>query len=142
MMKRTKKEGTSTTRLPDTELLIMQVVWQHGGCITSAEIMKELEGKRDWATTTVLNLLARLVERGFVSAERKGKANIYTALVSEEAYLKTESKSFLERLHGNSLKSFIASLYEGKNLSKDDAKELKEYLEHGIVFEEEEDGTK
>jgi len=132
-------DSTKKTRLPDTELLIMQIVWRYGGKVTSAEIMKELEGKKDWATTTVLNLLARLVERKFVSSERTGKTNIYTALVSEEAYLEAESKSFLARLHGNSLKSFIASLYGSKPLSTDDIDELKEYLEHGTIAEDKED---
>jgi len=136
MKKVDKTENVNKVRLPDTELLIMQIVWQYGGKVTSAEIMKELEGKRDWATTTVLNLLARLVERNFVQSKRKGKVNIYTALVCEEAYLEIESKSFLERLHGNSLKSFIASLYGDKPMSKADVQELKEYLEHGIMDEE------
>ena len=116
-------------RLPDTELLIMKIVWQYGGKVTSSEIMNELQGKKDWAVTTVLNLLARLADRGFVSSRRQGKINIYTSLISEEAYLEMESKSFLERLHGNSLKSFIAALHGGKSLSKADIEELKEYLE-------------
>jgi len=88
-----------------------------------------LEGKKDWAVTTILNFLARLVDRGFLTVKRKGKTNIYTSIVSEEEYLESESKSFLERLHGNSLKSFVASLYSGDVISQRDLEELKSFID-------------
>ena len=117
------------TRLPDAEFIVMKTVWRGGGEATSADVMKELEGKKDWAVTTVLNLLARLVERQFLRVSKKGKTNIYTALISEEAYLEIESKSFLERIHGNSLKSFMASLYSQGTISPEDIDELRRYVE-------------
>ena len=119
----------SKQRLPDAELIIMKIAWQYNGEVTSAEIMKELKGKKNWVITTVLNLLSRLVDRGFLKVRKQGKSNIYTALISEETYLEIESKSFLERVHGNSLKSFMASLYSGSSISKSDAEELMRYIE-------------
>ena len=116
-------------RLPDAEFTIMKIVWQNNGKVTSAEVMKELKGKKDWVVTTVLNLLARLVERGFLQVKKQGKANIYTALICEDAYLETESKSFLERVHGNSLKSFMAALYGSETMSEEDVSELRRYLD-------------
>ena len=117
------------SRLPDAEFVIMKIVWQHGGEVTSAEVMKELEGKKDWAVTTVLNLLARLVDREFLHVHKKGKSNFYTALINEDAYLELESKSFLERIHGNSLKSFMASLYGGRAITQEDIEDLKRYID-------------
>ena len=116
-------------RLPDAELTIMKIVWGISGDVTSAQITKELEGKKEWAVTTVLNFLSRLVDRGFLSVRRNGKTNIYTSLIDEDMYLKKESKSFLERLHGNSLKSLVASLYEGEAVSKEDLAELSSYID-------------
>jgi len=116
-------------RLPDAELEIMKVIWKCEGETTSAYISHELEGKKDWAQTTILNFLARLVDRGFLSVHRSGKTNIYTPIICEENYLESESKSFLERLHGNSLKSLVASLYNGYSISKDDLDELKHYID-------------
>ena len=116
-------------RLPDAEFIIMKIVWQYDGVVTSAEIMKELQGKKDWVITTVLNLLARLVDRGFLQVKKQGKSNVYTALICEETYLESESKSFMERVHGNSIKSFMASLYGSKAMSEEDIIELKRYLD-------------
>lgn len=117
------------SRLPDAELEVMKVVWLCGGETASANISHMLEGKKDWAVTTILNFLARLVDRGFLTVKRKGKTNIYTSIVSEEEYLESESKSFLERLHGNSLKSFVASLYSGDVISQRDLEELKSFID-------------
>ena len=116
-------------RLPDSELEIMKIIWRYGGETTSAQIMESLEGKKDWAVATVLNFLARLVNRGFLTVRRSRKINIYTPIISEDVYLESESKSFLERLHGNSLKSFVASLYSGNVISESDLEELKSYIE-------------
>lgn len=116
-------------RLPDAELVIMQIIWQVNGDTTSSHICRELEGKREWAVTTVLNFLARLVDRGFLTVRRSGKTNIYTPIINEDVYLENESKSFLEKLHGNSLKSFVAALYEGRAIDQNDLTELKQFID-------------
>jgi len=55
--------------------------------------------------------------------------NLYTPLISQEEYQQSESKSVLEKLYGNSLKKFVASLYQGKKMNQDDIKELHDFLE-------------
>ena len=119
----------ATSRLPDAELEIMKVIWKCSGSATSAVIVQKLEGKKDWAVTTVLNFLARLVDRGFLTAQRSGKTNIYTPVIGEDEYLESESRFFLERLHENSLTSLVASLYSGKTISRGDLEELKRFIE-------------
>ena len=116
-------------KLPDAELFIMKIVWRHGDEVTSAQILESLEGKKEWAVPTVLNFLARLAGRGFLSVRRAGKINIYEPLICENDYLKSESKSFLEKLHGNSLKSLVASLYGGSAVSQKDLQELKRFID-------------
>jgi predicted transcriptional regulator len=117
------------SRLPDAELEIMKIIWKCGGSATSFQISQELEGKKDWAVTTVLNFLARMVDRGFLTVQRSGKVNTYTSIVDEQEYLEMESRSFLERLHGNSLKSLIAALYSGEAISSADAEELRRFID-------------
>ena len=119
----------AVNRLPDAELIIMKIIWSKGGEVTSVQIMDGLAGKKEWATTTVLNFLARLADRGFLGVRKVGKTNIYTPLVSEDSYLEMESKSFLERLHGNSFTSLMASLYSGSVISNDDLAELQNFID-------------
>jgi hypothetical protein len=80
----------------------------------------------------LLNFLARLADRGFISVTRCGKSNLYAPLVNERDYLQRESKSFLERMHGNSLKSLVAALYGGEAISEDDLAELKGFIDERV----------
>jgi len=108
----------------------MQIIWDNKEVGTTAVYIAErLKGKKDWAVTTILNFLMRLVNRGFLTVHKEGKTNIYTFLISEEEYLEFESKSFLDKLHGNSLKSLVASLYRGKAISQSDLEELRKYID-------------
>ena len=116
-------------RLPDAELEVMKLVWKYGENTTSAMINEGLKGYKEWNPTTVLTFLSRLADKGFVSIEKKGKANYYTPLIEEARYVESESKSFLKRLHDNSIKSLFVALYSGKEISKKDLEELKQFVE-------------
>jgi Predicted transcriptional regulator len=116
-------------RLPDSELEIMMIIWEANEPVSSAYLMEKLQGGKNWAATTVLNFLARLTERGFLEVSKQGRFNIYSPLVAEKDYIESESRSFLERLHKSSLKSFVTALYDGKKLSSADAEELKRYID-------------
>lgn len=119
----------SFKRLPDSELEIMMVIWEAKGPVSSAYLMEKLAGEKAWAATTVLNFLARLVDRGFLQVAKQGRINQYMPLVGEKDYIESESRSFLERLHKSSLKSFVASLYDGKTISEKEAEDLKSYID-------------
>lgn len=114
-------------RLPESELEIMMIIWRHGGPINRMEIEDRLEKKV--AAPTILSFLNRLEAKGFVSVEKIGKVNWYTPLVKEEAYLQRESKNILRKLYRNSLKNFVAALYDGDALTQQDMDDLAEFLE-------------
>ena len=78
-------------RLPDAELEVMQALWQlEPYPVTSAQLMEKLSG-RHWRLPTLLKLLSRLEERGFVANEKEGRNNRYRPLVDEREYLAAES---------------------------------------------------
>ena len=114
-------------KLPDSELEIMMIIWDAKEKVTSDYIMDRIN--KDWLKTTVLNFLTRLCDRGFLKCHKEGRFNIYESQVGKEDYLQRESKSFLKKLHHNSLTSLIATLYDGNSISKDDLEELKKFIE-------------
>ena len=120
-----KKDGQ---RLPDAELEVMQALWaQKTYPVSSAALAEALEGRR-WQLSTLLKLLSRLEERGFVERKKEGRGNLYAPLVSRHDYLASESRSFLERLHGGSLPSLVAALVESHAVSEEELAELEEIL--------------
>jgi predicted transcriptional regulator len=115
--------------LPNSELELMMILWKADKPMTRTEIEERLPKKRNLSKTTVLSFLSRLEEKGFVRVEKEGRSNCYSPLVKEEEYLQQESGSILKKLYGNSVKKFIAALYDGESLSKKQIEELKDYLD-------------
>lgn len=119
-------EMVKMRKLPDAEFDIMKVVWQLSPPITSGALLEGLanEGHKEWKLQTLHTLLNRLVDRGFLSYEKKSKEKIFFPLVEKEAYMQFETKSFFSQYHGGSLLNVINSAYQGESLSDDDIDEL------------------
>ena len=118
------------SRLPDAELEVMQALWALGDYPAhTGDIAQKLD--KSWKAPTLLKLLSRLEERGFVRGSKEGRVNGYTPLIREADYLSSESRSFLERVHGGSLSSLVASLYPDVKLTKEDVAALERILEKG-----------
>ncbi len=114
--------------LPEAELCVMQVLWDGGRAMGAGEIAKALAEEKGWKKATVHVILTRLCERGYLAADRSGYVHKFCPLISEEAYRAVESKSFLWRLRGTSVKHFIASMIESEPLTDGDLVELEEIL--------------
>lgn len=115
-------------KLPDAEFEIMKVVWVNEPPITTSIIMDQLGMEKDWKAQTILTLMVRLVERGFLRTEKNGKERTYFPLINKEDYLKFETGDFMERFHGNSFASLITTLYEGKKIKDSDLDDLTKWL--------------
>lgn len=116
-------------RLGDAELEIMLVIWEAQGPVTSSYVLAALEGKRDWKLSTLMTVLSRLVDKGFLQLNKEGRSNFYTPIVAEEDYRRSESKDVLEKLFGNNIRAMVSSLVGGKAVSEEDIHALRQYLD-------------
>lgn len=116
-------------RLGDAELEIMLAVWAAGEPVQSTYVQEELRGGRDWALPAVITALNRLVDKGYLACEKRGRGNLYRALIGEEEYKAAEGRGILDRLYGGSFTGMVASLCSGKAIGKDDLAELRQYLD-------------
>ncbi len=121
--------GSLLKKLGEAELEIMQVIWDSEGPVTSNYVLKELKGRRKWQLSTLMTSLSRLAEKGFVSCDRSGGSNRYTALIPEDEYKAGASRHFLETLYQNSIQNMIATLYHRKEMKQSDIEELREFLD-------------
>ncbi len=115
-------------RLPDTELEVMQALWNCESPASRAQLEEVLFKTHPMALTTLLTLLSRLAEKGFVRIEKQGRGSCYTPLISRSEYLAAQSRSLFEKLFGGSMTVFAAALCDS-GISEEDLKELKELLE-------------
>jgi BlaI family penicillinase repressor len=114
----------SIIKIPESELEIMKAIWSSQIPVSSKEIVKIMEDRKGWKITTVLTLLSRLTKKKFIDAKREKRITYYTPIVTEGEYLGFETKDFFQKVHGNSLKSFITTLHDNDDISDDDLDEL------------------
>lgn len=111
-------------KLPDAEFDIMKVVWTNEPPVTTSEIMKQLGNEKTWKIQTVVSLMLRLVERGFLRSEKHGKERTYFPLISKEDYLKFETDNFMKQYHNSSFLNLVNTVYADKKLTDEDIDEL------------------
>ena len=120
---------TSIKRLPDGEFTILKIIWQLPNPTTSAQIMEKLGEDNHWKPQTLLTVLARLSEKGFLESVRKGRERQYTAIISEDEYLEVETSDFLKRYSGHSMGGLVKTLFSSNSLSDNELDELRSLLD-------------
>lgn len=113
-------------RLPDTELEVMKALWATDPD-TPRSLLEERLAGFGWASNTVNTYLSRLSDKGFVSARREGKSNLYTPLIGQEEYQAFDSRAVLERLYG-SPRNFVAALAR-EGMRQEELEELRALLD-------------
>ena len=115
-------------RLPDAEQEVMQAIWACTAPVPRTDIEKILFPEHPMAMTTLLTMLTRLAEKGFISIEKQGRRSLYTPLISQEDYLAAQSKTFFEKLCGRNISTFAAALCDS-GLTREEIAELRSLLE-------------
>lgn len=119
-------------QVSDAEMEIMKIVWANDGPTLFAYLMEELAAKgKPWQKNTLITLLSRLMEKGFLKAKKVGRRNEYTALVSETEYQTAQTKNFVNKLFEGSAKGLVSNLIQSDLLSGEEYEELKRLLEGG-----------
>ena len=119
-------------RLPDAEQEVMQAIWACRPPVARTDIENILFKEHPMAMTTLLTLLTRLSEKGFITISKNGRRSYYTPLISQEDYLASQSKTFFEKLCGRNISTFAAALCDS-GLTKEELAELREMLERGTL---------
>ena len=115
-------------RLPDAEQEVMQAIWMCEAPVSRTDIEEILYKDHPMAMTTLLTLLTRLNEKGFISIEKVGRRSYYTPCISREEYLASQSKTFFQKLCGGNVSVFANALCDS-GLSEEELKQLRDFLE-------------
>ncbi len=88
----------------ETELAILKVLWDLGEGTVREVLDARSDHERDWAYTTAQTLLNRLVDKGFVTSRKQGRAFLFRPTVSRDELL------------GQSLTQLADSVCDGASL--------------------------
>ncbi len=120
-----KKSGLD---IPPAELELLGILWQLGSG-TVRDVQEALERQhRRLAYTTILTLLGRLEERGYLHARRENQANVYRPRISREEVTANRLSSLVRQLSGGKAMPLILQLVESHRLSAEDVRQLRELL--------------
>lgn len=114
--------------LPESELEIMLVLWQHTQPLRTSAILEQVNQSKSWTLPTLKVLLGRLEQKGCVQCSREGRFALYQAQVPQSAYRKKETKGVLQRFYQNNAKRMIASLVNEEGLTQADLDEIAELI--------------
>lgn len=118
----------SLPRISESEWVVMKELWrQHPQ--TAGELIQTLSGRSAWSPATIKTLLNRLVGKGALGFDKQGREYRYRPLVTEEACVRAESDSFLDRVFGGALAPMLASFLERESLSPEERARLKALLD-------------
>lgn len=120
-------------QLSDAELEIMKIIWGNPQKVTLFPyIMEGLAARgKPCQKNTLIVLLSRLMNKGFLSARKIGRHNEYTTLVSETEYQTAQTRHFLDKIYEGSVKGLVSNLIQGDLLTEGEHEELKRLLEKG-----------
>lgn len=116
-----------SSKITDSELEVMKVLWEAGQPLTITDIRQTLQEKKGWESTTIKTLVQRLCNKGAVLQEKK-KVFLYTPAVSESAYNQWATGNLIQKLYRGSARNLVAALVHSDSLTKEDVEELRDFF--------------
>lgn len=114
--------------ITDAEYSIMKILWDSEEKLTVADVVSKLDGN-EWSASTVSTFLQRLLKKGVIGSDKKGKTNLYYPILTKAEYDLSETESFISKIYRGSVKNLVAALYENEKLSESDVNELRKMFE-------------
>ena len=126
------KNTGNFVKLPDSELKVMQIIWdmyKQNGKVDAGSMMEtypQIIGHLK--LTTVLTLISRLNEKGFIRTEKQGRINYYMPLVAEDDYKNKAAAEFVDSVYKSSPISLMSALFDIGALKKEDIDEFRRQI--------------
>ncbi len=116
------------TTLSPRQMEIMNIIWARGKA-TVAEVWEEINRRHQLARNTVLTLMTRLEEKGWLGHEEEGQAYLYFARRRREATLRGMVQQLVDTAFAGSADSLVMALLEGRGVSSAEAERIRAMIE-------------
>lgn len=113
----------SPPRITESELEVLKLLWDESP-LGAADLVARSPAERAWSPTTVKTLLARLVEKGAVTASGSGRRYLYRPALDRDTLGARQAGSLVDRLFGGRVSPLVAQLAEQRDIDPKDLDEL------------------
>lgn len=111
----------------DSELEILQILWENGPC-TVKRVNEILNEKKETGYTTTLKMLQIMFEKNMVVRNENERSHIYTPAVNQNEMQKILLDKLLETAFSGSAANLVMQALGSSQPSKDELKKIKELL--------------
>jgi predicted transcriptional regulator len=120
-----------TRRVPvsDAELEVLKVLWTTGPATVRDVASALLRQRRRLAYNTVLTLLTRLREKGYVTADRSEAAHQFRAIVTREELLGSTLSALADRVCDGTASPLVHALVRSRRFSADEIAHFRRLLD-------------
>lgn len=117
--------------LSECEELVLKVIWAGDSPMTMQEITENVNQQysRNWQTKTVTTFLSRIVQKGYLTADRKGRQFYYYPTISEEDYRRHEVIRFTDSWTSGRADVFLAAFLSSRRLTEDEKKRIRSMID-------------
>ena len=115
--------------LTEVELEFMHIVWTSGE-VGTEDVMDALGAKgRRLSDGSVRKMLSILVQKGYLSRRRLGRAFLYRARVGKDQATRKMAVDLLKRAFGGSAALMVSALFDSRNVRESDIDEIRRLIE-------------
>jgi BlaI family transcriptional regulator, penicillinase repressor len=115
--------------LTGAQLEVMEAVWAAGEQgATVAEVWEAIAAKRQVARTTVLTMVARLEERGWLSRRTNGRTLRYVAQKPRQQAVAQLARRFVQAFFSGSPSALLKSLLGEERIPPEELERLKKLV--------------
>lgn len=121
-------KSSQTPKPTESELEILQVLWQRG-IATVREVHEELSTTKDAGYTTTLKLMQIMNEKGLVQRDDSSKTHIYEAIVSKENTQQHFVGKLMNTLFDGSASQLVMRALGGSKPTKKEIDEIQKLID-------------
>ena len=113
----------------DAELEVLKVLWASGPATVRDVATALRRQRRNLAYNTVLTLLSRLRDKGFVEADRRDTAHVFRASVTRDELVGSSLSALADRICDGTASPLLLALVRDRRLSATDITQLRKLLD-------------
>ena len=115
--------------LTRVELDYMKVLWRKGQ-LSVQEMQDALPLKKRTRYTTIMTMLRRMEEKGYVAHEERNRAYYYYPVLSEQDVKRNAIRTVLRNIFDGKPAELVLNLVKDEKLSDEEIKKIKEIIKN------------
>lgn len=126
----------SLTHLGETEMEVLHHVWDLGEA-TVADVRDRILEDREVAYTTVMTVLKKLADKGYLDYHKDGRSYVYHPAQEPDQVQHSLLQRLMEKVFHGSPSALVQTLVQQENLTEEERREIKTIIEALEASEEE-----